>query len=1388
MNACRQRRVIALGFMLVLGMVLVSGVLHFGSRPTQAQALGLEIRKTLQGSSQVQVGQLLEFTIDIRNTGALTLTRLVVVDEFVSTIVAPSGVGEFAEPNDPPLADPPASFDGNATIRWENALSDAPGGVLPPGETLTLRVRLRAYRPTSDLQIVNRARIEEAIRDDGSDLGQREAESVGAEIGGANAPVEKRIAATQPVQVGQEVPYVISVRNAGLVDLESVPISDFYDPSVLQFLRSVPQPSSVNETQGVLEWDDLLAAAGVDRLRPGESIEITTVYLALRPIDRSINQVQTRNVRDRYENEVEAERAEAPIQIVPAQQTATATSVITATATTPTATATSSITDTATATTTSTATQTASGGGGGGGGGGGSRRATSTPQATATAEETATATATAVTATSLAFTATATSATATPSAIRETATATPIRPATLPITSTPSMPSSNPALLWLLLALMLLLSGLAARSAAEWTPASGMRPATAHTGNLPLHRLLLVALLLSILIVLLLTLTAGSPVPAAAMPISGQSIIPPALLTASLGTTHTTTALTFANNYAGRIARLAADGQHLYVGQGSALAIYRYTTPPSSITSTDTISLLARLPLPGLVEAIQLDPRTGHAYIATGAGGMQVVDLRQPQQPLLLGSVQVPGTARELGFTDEQVYVIASGRDGGVHVLDRQNPTRPFVRATLPITGAVQEIALAGDYAYVAAGFTGGLLVLDLSSSITPTLVARDDTDGMARALAITGTTLLLADGNNGVLTYDISDPRNPRTTSRTRTAGSATDISISGDLVYVGLDTAGVQVFRLNRDQLEEVSRTRITGTVQQVVPTASRLLVATGDAVHILDRTAPATLRPTARLSTLAQARSLVAAGDTLYVAAGEQGVFAYHLSNPLSPTLLSHTPLPGNALKLVLRDELLYVAAANGGVHVLDVRQPSQPLLRSSIAVTGSVVGIDVVGQQGYAALGNQGVQLIDLHEVISPPIPPTVLISGTLPVQGELALTGSAQIVFAIPLNVTLPPLPPEPATGTLQMIGTVGISTLQQLDGTLTVPPQRLADTLPVAAQFPVTRSLPISTSIPLRLTLDLATLRGLGVDLDGNRVLTVTAPLVLDTRLPLDFALEVQGEAATGGVRPSAAGISVSGAVQVQGTVQGQWPSVPVTVEYALSTTLIISDTQQPLPPLAGTQAITAPPRISFSVAPTMIPVAAQIPLSTPLPPITARLLGSVTTGGSAFDVRADATRAYVAAGRNLHVLTVTNVLSPELAVGVALAAGSSVQGMQLRESRLYVVDSGLDSALAVFDLSSSFTPTLSGRLSLIPRGSPYSVQVLDPQQVFVAAGVAGVQELDTTDPAQMVRRSSYDTPGVAHDVAVLGAYVYVADFDGGIQILRRTPLDEAVYLPLVVR
>lgn len=1414
MNTQRLRRTLSV-YVLLLGisLALTGWLLGHVGQPAQAQDLGLEISKSLQGSTQVQVGQILEFTIDIRNTGSLTLTRLVVVDEFVPSIVAPSGEGEFAEAGDPPLAEPPATFNGTNEIRWENALSEQPGGVLPPGESMTLRVRLRAVRPTADLQVVNRARVEEAIRSDGSDLGQREAESVGAEIGGASAPVEKRVAASQPVETGQEVPFEIEIRNAGLVDLEEVPISDFYDPSVLQFLRAVPQPSSVNETQGVLEWSDLLAAAGVDRLRPGETIRISTVYLALRPIDASINQVRTRGVRDRYENEVEGEQAEVPIQIIPAQATATPTSVLTVTATaittdtatsTATATPTSAVTVTSTIGTTSTATSiatsiatpTAT------------RTAvavatraprrdddddpTNTPQATATLAATTTPEATATTA--VAATRTSVAATTGVVTATATATATTIRPIALPDTSgTLVRGTGNVAVvLWGMLAVLLVLAGIATRHQFAAMHRTGQPASQSAT---PYGHVLLLALLAALIVLTVLLLyastTFAATVAATIEPGTADALHPhTALLTATLGLSNT--AFTFAGASGGRMSRLAADEQVIYAGQGSALSTYQYGT---RITGTDTITPLARLVLPGLVEAVQLDPARAHAYIATGSGGVQVVDVQNPAQPELLGSVQLPGTARDLSLTDEQLYVVATGRNGGIHVVNRQNPAQPFLQATLPITGAVQEISVAGGYAYVAAGFTGGLVVLDVASTVTPTVVGRSDTDGLAQALAVTGTTLIMADGDEGVLLYDVSNPTEPRRIRRISTVGPATDVTIRGDLVHVAVDTAGVQTFLLAGDRLEPLIRIRLDGAARQVVATAARLLAATGTTIELLDRTAPTSSRSTGAINSVAQARSLAASRDTLFVAAGEQGVLAYGLHEPLTPTLLSQTPITGTALKLVLRDDLLYVAAATGGVYVLDVARPQRPLLRSSIALTGSVVGLDVVGTTAYAALGNRGVQLIDLRTVIDPPVPPLLPVSGTLPLSTALPLNSTAQVTIALPLPFTVPLTLPQPLTGTLDITGSLHLSTTVAISGAVQFPTLLpdlvdggdvhiwLNGGLPISTTLPMSANVPLSGVLPISISLDLATLNI--TETSQSQLVTITAPLSLTSTLPVHAVFDVMGNLPSNGVRPAPDGAVITGTVQVSGAVQGDWDT-PIAGGLSVNATLNLSDTLTPLPPLATPISITLPASTTFAIT-DAVSVQASIPLSTALPPVPASVRGSYKTPGSAFDVQSSGSRAYIADGQSLQVLTVTNDLSPTLASSLVLSAGTSLQGLQLVADRLYAVDGGLDSALAIFDVSSSFTPTLLGRLSLVPRASPYGVRVLD-QQAIVAAGIAGVQVIDSSQPQQPVRIGTYDTPGVAHDLALVGNYLYIADYDGGLQILRRTTLDQRAYLPLVAR
>jgi LPXTG-motif cell wall-anchored protein len=322
----RAHRPLALTFWFAAGMVIAALLLLFGMRstPVAAQDLGLEISKTLAGSSTVQVGQILEFTIRITNTGTLSITELQVVDDFEADIVAPSGMGEFARADDPPLSDTePYVFDGASTIRW-----DLFGGLdeLGPGESVAIVVRLRAVRPTSDLTVVNRARIEAAVRSDGQSSGGGEAE-VPARPEGATLPFTKSLGVPGPVQAGLPITFTLTVINDGLIDIPELPMRDIYNPAALAYLRADPPPTAVDEAAGVVRWQNLVASAGLEALGPGETITVEIVFRALRDIRETTNRAEVSGAKDEYGNAIEAQQAEVPIQIVDdGQPTAVATS------------------------------------------------------------------------------------------------------------------------------------------------------------------------------------------------------------------------------------------------------------------------------------------------------------------------------------------------------------------------------------------------------------------------------------------------------------------------------------------------------------------------------------------------------------------------------------------------------------------------------------------------------------------------------------------------------------------------------------------------------------------------------------------------------------------------------------------------------------------------------------------------------------------------------------------------------------------------------------------------------------------------------------------------------------------------------------------------------
>lgn len=121
------------------------------------------------------------------------------------------------------------------------------------------------------------------------------------------------------VVVGQEVSFSITVVNTGNTVLETIPLTDNYDPQFLSYITAVPAPSNVDTANGVLTWNDITAFSG-GSLAPGQSIVLGVSFLASastvnEPNQQTINVAIVDGAEDENGTELPEKSDEAPIRI-----------------------------------------------------------------------------------------------------------------------------------------------------------------------------------------------------------------------------------------------------------------------------------------------------------------------------------------------------------------------------------------------------------------------------------------------------------------------------------------------------------------------------------------------------------------------------------------------------------------------------------------------------------------------------------------------------------------------------------------------------------------------------------------------------------------------------------------------------------------------------------------------------------------------------------------------------------------------------------------------------------------------------------------------------------------------------------------------------------------
>lgn len=465
-------------------------------------------------------------------------------------------------------------------------------------------------------------------------------------------------------------------------------------------------------------------------------------------------------------------------------------------------------------------------------------------------------------------------------------------------------------------------------------------------------------------------------------------------------------ALPAVNQVFSRAYALAVQGNYAYVAYGLSGLQAMYigpsgsSSPCSNQTSPCIVGALATTD--GVASGIAVSGN--YVYLATGTNTLYVIDVANPQVPVLSAQVSMPGPVNDVTVSGNYAYV-AVDAGAGLQVVDITDPASPAVKGSVQTQGGGQSVAVAGNTAYVAEGLTG-LQVVDISQPATPKAEGTAHTADFAWhvAVPVEGTYAYVADRAAGLAVVDVSTPSAPAVVASLDTPSQARGISVpaGGTTAYVADNVGGLEFIDITSPTDPRLlSSLPIPWLAEDVVvdATQNRAYVAAGESgLQVADVSNATTSMimsswpspPTGRIPAPSADRFASAvdvAGTTAYVADHTQGLQMIDVSNPAAPAAGDHVASPDLALGVttvtVGGTNNALVAARYQGVQVDNVAA-SPPSALAAVDTPGTAKRIDVLKDSNgdcqlisgscyaYVADGKGGLQILDLTNPAAPRI--------------------------------------------------------------------------------------------------------------------------------------------------------------------------------------------------------------------------------------------------------------------------------------------------------------------------------------------------------------------------------------------------------------------------------
>ncbi len=189
------------------------------------------------------------------------------------------------------------------------------------------------------------------------------------------------------------------------------------------------------------------------------------------------------------------------------------------------------------------------------------------------------------------------------------------------------------------------------------------------------------------------------------------------------------------------------------------------------------------LPIPGFPQSV--DVAGNYAYVAAGLTGLWVIDVSDPANPAITGSLNTPGSANAVKVAGTVAYVADSG---DVAAIDVHDPAHPALLGQLP-AGFAMGLAVRGGLLYVA-DWGYGLRILDAHDPAHLAALGAVALPGLPQDVDLEDDLAVVACREGGVQVVDVGNPAAPRVVGSTATrpdgTSQAASVAVRDRLAYV--------------------------------------------------------------------------------------------------------------------------------------------------------------------------------------------------------------------------------------------------------------------------------------------------------------------------------------------------------------------------------------------------------------------------------------------------------------------------------------------------------------------------------------------------------------------------------------------------------------------------